>query len=308
MEAPSDSGNPTKPIKGRRVEPAPLAPPLPEDCTKVPFVLDMIRKSNAAVTSKNRIKNKQSLTSEAVRHSLLLKDRHLGEEIIRDSITVRQIFPKPDVAITPILHALYCAKEYKRGEALFYWVLGEAKATSPEKEMLMMDDAVLTVGLRLIRAAGSTGDENGTIDTSNVEIKRLLANLDIPRKIDAHTIMYSTIHSSDKFSNPFTGRAIANLLEFDAAEAEAARLQAEHDEIEAAKPPKVITEIHYDENGDEIPPKPKKKKEIKAEAEARKIDVERYQRLMTAHHKAETLSGKVRNSKAAHSIRVEHVA
>ena len=135
-----------------------------------------------------------------------------------------------------------------------------------------------------------------------------MAGLDIPRKIDADTIMYSTSNSIDKFSNPFNSRAITNLVEFDAAEAEAARLQAEHDEIEAAKPPKVIPEIQYDENGDEIPPKPKKKKEIKAEAEARKIDIERYQQLMSAHHKAEALSGKVRNSKFAHSIRVEHVA
>ena len=135
-----------------------------------------------------------------------------------------------------------------------------------------------------------------------------MQNLAIPQKIDPSTVMYSMNASPDKFSNPLNFRALTNLLEYDAAEREAARLQVEHDEIEAAKPPKVKPEIQYDENGDEIPPKPKKKKEIRAEQEARKADIERYQTLMTAHHKAEALLAKVRNCKEAHSIRVEHVS
>ena len=176
------SGNPSQPTKGRRIEPPQLSAPLPEDCTQHPFVLELIKKSNASITVKNRIKSKQALTQEAVRLALLRKDISLGEEVIRDSISVRRIFPKPDVSITPILHAFYRAGEYQRGVALFNWVKQEASGNT-EIEKAFMDDAVLTVGMRLLRASGS--------GSSTEETKQLLGS--VPRTMVKRRLLNSVL-------------------------------------------------------------------------------------------------------------------
>lgn len=124
--------------------------------------------------------------------------------------------------------------------------------------------------------------------------------------LDAEGLMYSTVTSQHTFANRFTAKTLATIQAYEKAKALAAALQAAHDEVEAARPPEVVPEPQYDEEGELIEPKPKKRREIRAEQEARKADVERYQAVLDAQHAVSCLEGRMGSMAALYAIRVTY--
>ena len=124
------------------------------------------------------------------------------------------------------------------------------------------------------------------------------------RKADLSNMLYSTIADPETFGNAFNEKLFSLLKEHDGTKREAQALRAAHEAIEAAKPPPVVVEKRFDENGDEIPEKPKSKKQQREEAEQKKRDLERLRKVLETEHRFECLAVKLKNAFALHSIRV----
>lgn len=119
-------------------------------------------------------------------------------------------------------------------------------------------------------------------------------------------LSYSTTKNPETFANNLTEKVFVTLREFDVARKHALHLRAEHEAIEAARPPPPKVEPKFDENGDEIPPPPKSKKQLREEAELKKQDTARLKTLLEAEHAVACLELKVKNVAQLHSIRVNH--
>jgi hypothetical protein len=124
------------------------------------------------------------------------------------------------------------------------------------------------------------------------------------RKPDLCNVLYSTNAAPETFGNALNEKAFALLKDHDATKAQAQALRAEHEAIEAAKPPPVVVEKRYDENGEELPEKPKSKRQLREEAEQKKKDTERLRKVLETEHRFECLAIKLRNVFQLHSIRV----
>eukprot|EP00758_Cryptobia_borreli_P016513 Tbor_TRINITY_DN6113_c2_g1::TRINITY_DN6113_c2_g1_i1::g.22737::m.22737 len=166
---------------------------------------------------------------------------------------------------------------------------------------------VLEINLEWIRSKRSKEEFyqwSQFINDFKNEVKELEFGMN--RTFNTECLTYSTIFKKDSYANPFNERALRLLQEYDYMEETVKTLQEEHDAIEAARPEPVIPEIKFDENGDEIPPKPKKKKVLREEEAQRRADIGRYQDLLNAQHNLECLKLKVKNIINAFSLRVEH--
>lgn len=119
-------------------------------------------------------------------------------------------------------------------------------------------------------------------------------------------LTYSTGKSPDVFANNFTEKLFNTLREYDLALKHALHLRAEHEAIEAARPPPPKVEIKLDENGEEIAPPPKSKKQLREEAERKKEDTARLKTLLEAEHRVACFDIKVRNVQGLHSLRINH--
>ena len=125
------------------------------------------------------------------------------------------------------------------------------------------------------------------------------------RPIDIDSLYYSTSTLPTSFANRLTQTSFETLMQHDKAAAEAKRLREEHEAIEAAKPPPPPPPpVQYDEDGNEIPPPPKPRRQLREEAEQRKQDRERLQKVLEAEHKVACLAQKLPNMFLLHSIRI----
>jgi hypothetical protein len=128
------------------------------------------------------------------------------------------------------------------------------------------------------------------------------------REVDGDEIYYSTQKLPQSFSNRLTQSLFECLMAHDKAQAEAAVSRSKHEAIEAAKPPPPPPPPpRFDENGEEIPPPPKPRRQLREEAEQRKIDRERLQGVLDAEHKVACLATRLPNLFQIHSIKVGHL-
>lgn len=124
------------------------------------------------------------------------------------------------------------------------------------------------------------------------------------RKADLANVLYSTNQAPETFGNALNATIFQLLKEHDATKAEAQALRAAHEAIEAAKPPLVVVEKRFDENGEEIPEKPKSKRVLREEAEQKKKDIERLRKVVETEHRFECMAIKLKNAFQLNSIRV----
>lgn len=117
-------------------------------------------------------------------------------------------------------------------------------------------------------------------------------------------ILYSLRNSSTQFGNELNRRLFDLLRRFDATHATGIQLRAEHEAIEASRPPPKVHEPKFDENGEEIPPPPKSKKAQREEAEQKKQDAERLKKVLQTEHSAACDAVKLANLFEVHSLRI----
>lgn len=162
--------------------------------------------------------------------------------------------------------------------------------------------------LPVTNAAGDTPTPEGlrlaTWEDFTARLQSELSRVLPDRTPDFSNILYSTKLSPENFSNAFNAKVFAQLQEHDLTKAQAATLRAEHEAIEAAKPPPVVVEKRYDENGEELPEKPKSKRQLREEAEQKKRDLERLRKVVETEHRFECIAVKLKNVFLLDSIQV----
>lgn len=161
---------------------------------------------------------------------------------------------------------------------------------------------VLTMDINALKDRGPGFTWDAFLQELRAELRENATNTEP----NIRSITYSTKTSTNKFGNQFNAKMLTLIHEYEAAKSHAQKLATEHEEIESQRPPEIVPEVQYDEDGEIIEPKPKKKKEIKAEKEARKADLDRYQKLLDAQHRVSCLESKLPNVASLYAIRVEH--
>ena len=125
-------------------------------------------------------------------------------------------------------------------------------------------------------------------------------------RLNADGITYSSQDAPTSFANAFTRQKFEALVAYDSARVLASKRRGEHEKIEATKPPPPPPQVRDDVDDDEEEPAApsKTKKQLREEAEQRKIDRERLNAVIEAEHDAACRLQKLANLLKLHSVRV----
>lgn len=124
-------------------------------------------------------------------------------------------------------------------------------------------------------------------------------------KLDYERMLYSTEQAPDSYANAFSRKVFEQVLSYDECRVRARKLRAQHEAIEAAKPPPAPEMTRgADAEEDDVTSPSKTKKQLRDEAAQRKADRERLMTVVQCEHDALCKLSKLENVLKLHSLRI----